>query len=175
MASNLGLSGRAGLRCQVGRSGQADHCQLTSETPEGVGFGASALAIAHQFRVDPASAAVHDGAVDLPIGFTAAPNEGESLAIGPWIAAPTFADVGAVYPDIGGGVTGQVFMRCTLERDGGLRNCKARYQRPPDRDFDTAAVKLAHLFRMRIDPALMKSHQTMEADVTVAHSRALWR
>jgi hypothetical protein len=84
---------------------------------------------------------------------------------GPWVAAPTFADVAGAYPDIGGGVAGVVVLRCSLQRDGALKACKILYARPSDREFGPAALKLSGLFRMRIDPTQLKTYLPMTADV----------
>ena len=166
-AANVGMPGNVALDCGVGSDGHLSKCKVAREIPEGVSFGGAALSLAHFFRLDAESAAAVGDSFHFSIGFATA-SEGEAqLAMGPWLAAPGFADTSAVYPDIGGGVTGQVFMRCALERDGRLKGCKALYERPIERDFDVAALKLAHLFQMRIDPALLKSHEPLAANVLI--------
>jgi hypothetical protein len=166
-AATVGMGGKAWLHCQVGQGGRLDGCQVKSETPEGAGFGGAALRLARSYRIDPSSAAAARGELALPIGFATSVNEDETAVAGSWLAAPSFADVAAVYPDIGGGAAGQVVLHCALTRDGALRACKTLYLKPTDRDFDVAAQKLVHLFRMQIDPAVMRGHQTMAANVVM--------
>ncbi len=167
-AASVGMGGKALLHCQINRAGHLDACRVERETPVGAGFGGAALSMAKFFRVDPESEASLRGDVELPIGFATAVDEDQLAVAGPWLAAPSFADVAAVYPDIGGGVAGQVVMRCALERDGSLKACKTLYLKPTDRDFDAAAQKLTRLFRMQVVPELMKSHQPMVANVVMS-------
>ncbi len=164
-AAAMGLSGRAVMHCQVASDGRLQRCQLAREYPAGAGFGAAAMSLARYYRVDPMSEAARRGALELPIGFATQSAEDAQLVTGPWLAAPSFADTGEAYPDIGGGVAGQVVLHCALERDGSLHNCKAKYMRPADREFDVAALKLSHKFRMLVDPAIMRSGQSMAANV----------
>jgi hypothetical protein len=162
------MGGKAVLHCQINRTGRLDACRVERETPTGAGFGGAALGMARFFRVDPQSEASLRGDVELPIGFATAADEDHLAVAGPWLAAPSFADVAAAYPDIGGGVAGQVVLRCALERDGSLKACRTLYLKPIDRDFDAAAQKLTHLFRMQIVPELMKGHQPMVANVVMS-------
>jgi hypothetical protein len=141
---------------------------VAREFPSGAGFGGAALNLARFFRIDMQSEAVRREELNLPIGFATQINEDERLVTGPWLTAPSFADTAAVYPDIGGGVSGQVFLHCALARDGSVRSCKARYMRPADREFDIAALKLSHLFRMRLDPHAVKSGETLAANVLLS-------
>jgi len=164
-AANVGMGGQAVVHCRVVHDGRLEKCHATRESPAGAGFGGAAVSLAGFFRVDPDSDAAQSGELDLPIGFATSVDEEHLLVAGPWLEAPSFADMWAAYPDIGGGVSGQVFMHCGLKRDGGLEECKAVYQRPIDREFDLAAIKLSHSFRMRVDPSAMKSRQPMAANV----------
>lgn len=167
-AASVGMGGKALLRCQVVRGGRLEACQIRRESPQGAGFGAAAVTLARSFRVDTQSEASRTGELDLPIGFATALNDNEAPVAGPWLAAPGFADVAAVYPDIGGGVAGQVVLHCALERDGAMRSCKTLYLKPTDREFDVAADKLVRLFRMQIDPSLLRGHQAMVANVVMS-------
>ena len=166
-AANVGMPGHVALDCGVETDGRLGKCKVERELPAGASFGGAAVSLSRYFRMDPESAAAVGSDFHFSIGFATASNEDAQLAIGPWLAAPGFADTNAAYPDIGGGVTGQVFMHCGLERDGRLKDCKAHYEIPVDREFDVAALKLAHLFQMRIDPAALKSHQPLSANVLV--------
>jgi len=167
-AASVGMGGKATLRCQVAKGGRLDACRVERETPAGAGFGGAALSMAKFYRVDPESEASLRGDLELPIGFATAIDEDHLAVAGPWLAAPSFADVAAAYPDIGGGVAGQAVLRCALEPDGSVRACKTLYLKPTDRDFDKAAEKLTHLFRMQVSPVLVKSHQPMSANVVMS-------
>jgi TonB family protein len=167
-AAVVGMSGRAVVHCQVVPDGRLERCTLVREFPSGAGFGEAALGLAKFFRIDPTSEAARRGNFDLPIGFATQAGEDEQLVTGPWVAAPSFADVAAVYPDIGGGVAGQVFLHCGLQRDGSVNGCRARFMRPPDREFDAAALKLSRKFRMLVDPTLMHAGQSMGANILLS-------
>lgn len=166
-AANAGMPGNVALDCGIETDGRLSKCKVAREIPEGLSFGGAAVSLARFYRLDPESAEAAGGDFHFSIGFATAANSDAQLAVGPWLSAPGFADTNAVYPDIGGGVTGQVVMRCALERDGRLKDCKALYERPIGRDFGVAALKLAHLFQMRIDPALLKSRDPLTANVLV--------
>jgi hypothetical protein len=165
--ASVGMSGRAVIHCGVGANGWLTRCQATEELPAGLGFGGAAASLGRYFRLDPASEAATQTAIDVPIGFATSALESEVLVAGPWLAAPTFSQVAAVYPDIGGGAAGVVVLHCALDHDGRLRACKTLYAKPTDRNFDAAALKLSRFFRMRIDPGRFKSGQPLATNVTL--------
>jgi len=162
-AANVGMGGRAVLHCEVASTGRLEKCAVSRESPTGAGFGAAALGLSKYFRLDPGEGKITE--LDLPIGFATSISEDEQFVTGPWLEAPSFADVGAAYPDIGGGVAGEAVLHCALTREGALRDCRAIYQQPVGRDFDKAAMSLAHLFRMRIDQAFLNTHRPMATNV----------
>ena len=49
----LGVEGRVIVRCMARKSGPPDDCEVSSEHPEGLGFGAAALAVAGRGVIDP--------------------------------------------------------------------------------------------------------------------------
>jgi protein TonB len=58
--------------CEVTKEGRAANCQVQSETPPGVGFGAAALAVATDFRFKPMLVdcrPVDGGKINVPIVF----------------------------------------------------------------------------------------------------------
>jgi hypothetical protein len=166
-AANLGASGHATIHCQINDKGRLQNCAAVREFPSGLGFGGAAVSLARYYRVDLAGAAAKKGELDLPIDFATQAREDEALVTGPWIAAPSFADAGAAYPDIGGGAAGEAELHCALSGQGELRACRVLYVVPLDRDFDKAAIKLSSVFRMQIDPALIKAHQPLGANLAV--------
>lgn len=60
------ISGKATIRCWIVDDGGLTDCKVVSESPEGLGFGQSALNMSNLYRMKP------DGAgllVDVPIDF----------------------------------------------------------------------------------------------------------
>lgn len=165
-AASLGMGGKAVLDCHVAESGRLEGCKVAHEAPLGAGFGAAALTLSRSYRVEQGPVATSE--VELPIGFATTLDDNALPVAGPWVAAPSFADVAGVYPDIGGGVAGQVVLHCALQRDGTLHACRTLYLKPTDRDFDVAAMKLAPRFRMQIDPAMLRNHASMVTDVVMS-------
>ncbi len=73
-ALERGQEGRVNLACIVAADGRIA-CTVTSEDPQGWGFGAAALQISRSFRMAPATrdgAATSGGRVNVPIRFNVA-------------------------------------------------------------------------------------------------------
>lgn len=71
-AATDGLSGRAVLNCTVQASGEVANCSVSSETPEGEGFGRAALSLSRYFRLSPRTVdgqAVEGARVTIPLTF----------------------------------------------------------------------------------------------------------
>jgi TonB family protein len=71
-ASEIGLGGRAVLHCTVGPDGGMDHCEVTGETPSGMGFGEAAIAMSAVFRMRPRTVdgrPTSGGTINIPIRF----------------------------------------------------------------------------------------------------------
>lgn len=67
-----GVSGRAVLNCSVLASGEVANCTVTSETPQGEGFGRAALSLSRYFRLSPRTVdgqAVEGSRVNIPLTF----------------------------------------------------------------------------------------------------------
>jgi hypothetical protein len=166
-AINLGASGHAVIHCQINDKGRLQNCAAVREFPAGLGFGGAAVALSRFYRVDLAGPAAKTGELDLPVDFATSIKEDESLVTGAWLAAPSFAEAGEAYPDIGGGAAGEAELHCALTSEGQLRACKVLYVLPLDRDFDKAALRLSTLFRMQVDPALAKARTPLGANLAV--------
>lgn len=64
--------GRVVMSCIAGADGRLGGCRIESESPAGVGFGATALAVAYLFRIAPTTAdgaSVAGGTITIPIHF----------------------------------------------------------------------------------------------------------
>jgi len=93
IALQMAMSGRATIHCQVDEVGKLADCKVTSELPEGLGFGAAALAMAPAFQMRPRTVGGQAvaGVLNVPIAFRAppvdppapapAPSSAEALAI----------------------------------------------------------------------------------------------
>jgi hypothetical protein len=99
--------------------------------------------------------------VKFPVNFkTNGPYRAEALSGGNlsiifkphWLAAPGFADLGAVYPNSGDGAPGVVVFRCEVRRTGSLSNCEATREEPRGKGFEAAARKLVPKFQLDMDP-----------------------
>src|SRR5580693_2464108 len=71
------VSGSALLNCKVDAHGLAEECQVVSESPKGLGFGAAALLLRPTFKLKPAMGP--DGPItammNIPIQFNAEDND----------------------------------------------------------------------------------------------------
>jgi TonB family protein len=162
--------GRAEISCRVTVRGTLDACEVISESPQGKGFGAAALAMASIFEMRPQTVdgqPVGGGTVRIPIRFgmsgSATDDEPEtaisvarSLA---WEETPTAAEFAAAFPDRAKGAVAaaRVVLRCEVWRDRTLASCDVASEEPHGKGFGDAARRLAKKFRVASgDPNLQK-------------------
>jgi len=76
-----------------------------------------------------------------------------------WLSEPTSADIMAVMPKraIRKGVQGDASMTCLVVADGSVTGCKIDFEDPPGQRFGSAALKLAHIYKL--DMTLLQPHQ----------------
>lgn len=82
----LGIPGRALISCTVSALGMLGACQLISETPAGVGFGAAAINMAPLFHMRPKTldgALVAGAQVNIPMHFLLEATQTPSQAAAP--------------------------------------------------------------------------------------------
>ena len=68
--------GSVRIRCVVASTGALESCTVLSETPEGQGFGAAAVALSATFQMRPKTVdgvPTGDAVVNIPIHFAAPP------------------------------------------------------------------------------------------------------
>lgn len=158
-----GLGGRAVISCRVTLQGALANCSVLSEDPAGAGFGLAAIALSPQFLLKPG---IRDGkpvesTATIPIVFqppgiatgTHIPGAGTlgystTLTHVNWIAAPTYDEVVAAYPEKARlkGLGGRATLDCEFRPGGGLGDCNMIQEQPKGQGFATAAKVLAERF-----------------------------
>lgn len=165
-ALKRGLGGRAVLSCTVTTTGALVECQVASESPPGAGFGQAAIALTPQLLMSPATrngVPFAEAGVKISINFSGAGPETGSRIGGqmslapipvraisdvPWIDAPTYDQVAAVYPEKARqkAVAGHVVMSCVFKADGHLTGCSTVREEPDGYGFSSAARSLVGAF-----------------------------
>ncbi len=80
LANAFGIEGRVQLACTVGPLGIVDTCDITEESPNGLGFGAAAQSLRGYFRLSPAVMQRGVGDVaDVQVRFPAPFNHKEAM------------------------------------------------------------------------------------------------
>ncbi|MHB8530118.1 MAG: TonB family protein [Caulobacteraceae bacterium] len=149
------LSGSATMDCLVSVKGALDKCQVVTESPPDVGFGAAALALAPEFVLKPATAANKPvrSEVQFTITFPAheRPRSPPSVGSPDWLRKPTPAQLEAVWPTQAqrAGVSGVAVLECEANIHGLLEKCRVVAQSPPGMDFGAAALLLTPQFQFR--------------------------
>jgi hypothetical protein len=151
-----GVEGYAVAHCQVRTTGALGNCQMIKETPEKLGFGPAATALAAaKFRVTPQLAQTrHSGElwVDVPIRFPLPAELAQRTVMAPtWVAAFDPKAVPKLFPPeaaASGLTTGRGVARCLVAADGVLTDCTPETGDGPG--FSEAAVKLASTMKMNL-------------------------
>jgi TonB family protein len=96
VAASLEIEGAATIACGINAEGKLVGCEVASETPKGLGFGAAAVAISGDFKMKPQienGVAVDGGEVRIPIRFVLPKAPGGPPTAPPAAASPgTFAE-----------------------------------------------------------------------------------
>jgi len=171
-----GVDGRAVITCEIDETGFMQRCTVTSEEPAGLGFGAAALQLAPQFRMTPmirGGKPVPGGRISLPIvwrgfgDYHPVQADLNSLVLDPpWSRTPSLAQVRAAWPaNAKEATSGQVALRCSFTRTGGLSDCETISELPAGRGFGKAARSLTPLFAVRFEPDQIKEMEKISVDV----------
>ncbi|PLR27781.1 hypothetical protein SGCZBJ_05340 [Caulobacter zeae] len=174
-AVKAGKDGRAVIRCRVTTEGFLDRCAVLSESPAGLGFGHSALALAPQFLMSPKIRAGQrvETEVTVPINWAGLAEGGfasvskERLILDPpWKSAPSLAQVEAAWPKAAAGEdNGQAALRCGIKESGALDDCEVISELPKGKGFGKAALGLADHFKVSIGPGDAKMVKLIHVDV----------
>jgi TonB family protein len=149
-----GATGFVVAHCRVHDDGRLSACKVATEAPDKQGFGAAALKLATDFRVQPQiMARAPKGQpveVEVPIRF-APPGAARTVSAPAWVqgvdpdAAPKLFPPEAAAKGL---TSGHGVARCVVGADGALTACA------PDGDdpegFSAAAAKLAGAMRMNL-------------------------
>jgi hypothetical protein len=156
-AKAANVAGTAILQCAFADGGKLSGCSIASEQPAGYGFADAALSLANRFQA-PAKAA--DGkstkgawvtvSVLFPPGI--ADGTAQHVTSVQWIAAPTQPQYATIYPQkakSAGVMSGPATLSCTVETDGGLKDCGIAAEAPADMGFGRSALAAAPAFVMK--------------------------
>ncbi len=149
-----GRGGAAVIQCTVAVSGLLVDCTVVSESPAGSGFGQAAIALTPQLLFKPALKAGKPvpSVVKIPVDFHTYGGPGPAAQVHlskvSWLAAPSYADVIAAYPEkaAAAGVGGHATLTCEFVRGGRLASCEVLREEPRGMGFGRAASKLADRF-----------------------------
>ncbi len=167
-ALQQGINGKAFIVCKVSLEGALFDCQVESEEPAGMGFGAAAIALTPQFLFKPR---LRDGratvtTVRFPVNWagltpgSAASSDGQRVLQNvTWLEAPSYSQVAAAYPKkaANDGTEGHAALDCRIASDQRLHDCNVITEQPKGMGFGKAARDLAPLFRA---PAMTSAGQS---------------
>jgi TonB family protein len=149
------------IQCEVTSDGHATGCVVLAENPAGQGFGAAALKIAPRFQMKPETLdgkPVGGGVFQVQIHFGY-----PGLFPLKWEHQPSDAELAAVWPEKGRGVTASVTLKCRIDIKGFPNHCRVDRETPPALGFGAAALKLEPVLRLS-----RPEHSIDEATLTVA-------
>lgn len=154
-ARGAGVEGEARIRCYVGPAGEMTACAIARETPDGFGFGETALSATRHYRLRPGA---------LPVGAPVTLSVQYRLrGRGPYIRAEAH-DGWAVlqdphewqtfFPDraLSEKVSGEAVVRCRPKR-GASVICEILSESPGGYGFGQAALKVQAKLRLSPPPA----------------------
>ncbi|MEJ2818551.1 TonB family protein [Caulobacter sp. CCG-8] len=166
---------RATIACKVNVEGFLRDCKVVQQVPENMGFGAAALQLSSLFRMKPKirNGKPKETEVTIPVvwsGFENMPQPAgpaNTLVLDPpWASTPSSAQVRAAWPaDAKGATTGQVVLRCDLNKTGGLTSCEVHSELPAGKGFGKAARSLAPAFKVSFQPDQVKTLGDYTVDV----------
>ncbi|HEV2364496.1 MAG TPA: TonB family protein [Caulobacteraceae bacterium] len=173
-AMRLGVQGEAEIGCRVNAHGVLELCNIVSEKPPDMGFGAAALALAPRFQMRPMSidgVPVSGAEVHIPIRFLTPSGGGrdmqsvEMVMNAAWVDAPSFDDLAQAYPTDAEGKAGRVVFRCEVKKTGRIRDCVDTVRDQTTPEFEHAAKSLVARFQLRVDPEMFKNGEEVQVEL----------
>ena len=176
MAARDFPGGHVVMDCEVSVLGEPEDCRIVFEDPPGLDFGWAAAKMRALFHFRPATRAGRPvtSRITIPINFQRegipppAPIKTTPITLvnhPVWAAAPSFADIGAAYPN--GAVRGpvDVHLRCAVDAGGSLSGCRGEDQIDPS--FTKAAIRLSAKFRMITDPEALSLGKPLKVELII--------
>ncbi|WP_310539281.1 TonB family protein [Phenylobacterium sp.] len=151
------VGGRAEIECMVSTEGSLDACQVTSETPAGMGFGEAALKLTPRMVLHPedrAGASVAGRAIRIPIRWAPPPAPPEGRPIDPanvvWVRTATSQDLAQHFPDQAAmeRVQGRGTVLCRITPEFTLAACAVTEEEPYGYGFGIAVQTIAAQFKI---------------------------
>lgn len=151
-AKQAGVGGSAAIKCSVTVEGRLADCQVASEQPVGLGFGAAALLAASEFKMLPATRdgrAVQSSTTvkvmfDLPVGGSPTTKPPQVVEAN-WRVSPKPKDLARYYPKQAArlSLTGKVILDCFVNEYGSVKDCRVLQESPVGFGFGPAALFMA--------------------------------
>ena len=173
-----GVEGEAIVTCDRNEHLRLVNCKVTSEKPDGQGFGAAALSLAAKSPDNPKLnlADPKDHApVTFPVYFTQHPPKIEpdltqmlhQVTPASLVTSPTRSQIEAAYPTraLSDGIDGAALIDCMVSKAGALGGCQLLGENPSGYGFGAAALDLAADFTLK--PRLVDGAPVDGAEVRV--------
>jgi hypothetical protein len=144
-------SGMAVLECEGAKNGGLTNCAVLEETPQGMGFGQSALVIAQSARLNrwQEGEPVEGARLRVPIYVHAPAAATEAMLMREAVfhvpgGYEASGPVGPYYPDRAWrmGVKGSVLLECVISASGALSHCVPEAESPIGFGFADATFKM---------------------------------
>lgn len=152
LAQEQGIGGRATVECLVQEDGRTA-CEVTEETPAGMGFGAAALRMSEDWRIAPRTQAgdsTTGGRIRRTLVFEPGPPP-SVVTEQPyrWEEQPNAQDFARNYPRgaLRRHIDGRVTLSCVVNDDYRL-DCQVESEDPAGMGFGAATLVIAQKFRI---------------------------
>lgn len=153
MAATLaGVSGSATVNCSASSDGIIGDCVILEETPEGYGFGESAINIARTGRLVLSENGDPIRHTKMRFPFNLEEEKEEPQTAPSWVLPPR-----PIMSDYPRGarrnlISGSAVVACTATAQGVIQNCKVAEEQPANMGFGEAAVKIVERGRLAPHP-----------------------
>jgi TonB family protein len=157
-ARAAGAGGHVVLNCRFNRQGRLNTCDVTSEDPQGLGFGKAAKSLVADFvgpHADSASGRLINVWTQIAFTFDPAMLTDAAPVIGKpgWTRMPEAAAFAAGFPAAATAAhvsVGHVTLACQVADAGRLADCSVARQDPEGLGFDKAAMAVAGGFQVSV-------------------------